>query len=56
MQHFVHACRLVNFLYLLGDSFWAVAVICQCIEALNPGFDQRVFDWEMSGRQGPQPK
>lgn len=47
---------MVYFTYLWGNTFWQVAVVFQMIEALNPGFDERVFDWEMSGKQGPKPK
>lgn len=49
-------CRLVSFLYLLGNSFWFVAVCFQMIEALNVGYDARVYEWEASNRQGPKPR
>ena len=50
------ACRLVAFLYLLGNSFWFVAVCFQMIEALNVGYDVRLYEWEASGQQGPKPR
>jgi hypothetical protein len=47
---------LVYFTYLFGNALWLVATSFQIVESLNPGFDQRVRDWEQGGRLGPEPK
>lgn len=47
---------LATFTYFLGDCLWQVAVIFQMIEALNPNFDARVFEWHENGCKGAKPK
>ncbi len=47
---------LVTFCYFFGDTLWMVAVVFQMIEALNPGYDARVFEWQQAGCKGPKPK
>ncbi|KAK9902002.1 hypothetical protein WJX75_000875 [Coccomyxa subellipsoidea] len=47
---------LVTFCYLFGNALWFVATSFQIIESLNPGYDQRVAEWEAEGRNGPKPK
>ena len=47
---------LVTFCYFFGDTLWMVAVIFQMVEALNPGYDARVFEWQQEGCKGPKPR
>ena len=47
---------LVTFCYFFGDTLWMVAVVFQMIEALNPGYDARIFEWQQAGCKGPKPK
>ena len=46
----------VSFAYLLGNSLWFVATSFQIVESLNPGYDQKVAEWEFGGRIGPKPR
>ncbi|CAL8465985.1 g5521 [Coccomyxa elongata] len=46
----------VTFAYLLGNCLWFVATSFQIVESLNPGYDQKVAEWESGGRMGPKPK
>jgi len=47
---------LVAFCYFAGDTLWFVAVCFQMIEALNPGYDARVFEWQEAGCKVPKPR
>ena len=47
---------LVTFCYFFGDTLWLVAVIFQMVEALNPGYDARVFEWQQEGCKGSKPR
>ncbi len=47
---------LVAFCYFFGNTLWMVAVIFQMVEALNPGYDARVFEWHQGGCKGPKPR
>lgn len=47
---------LVTFCYFFGDTLWQVAVIFQMVEALNPGYDARIFEWQQAGCKGPKPR
>lgn len=46
----------MSFTYLLGNALWFVATSFQIVEALNPGYDQKVAEWEAGGKMGPKPK
>ncbi|EIE18497.1 hypothetical protein COCSUDRAFT_60164 [Coccomyxa subellipsoidea C-169] len=48
--------KQVSFTYLLGNALWFVATSFQIVEALNPGYDLKVVEWEAGGRMGPKPR